>query len=145
MNTIKRATNANQEWNKDYLLDIQLIDGQHEKFFVLFDRLNEMNKHDSSRKQLLEVIEELTEYTHYHFETEENLMQNANVQDYEPHKMQHKMFISKLVDFRVAYDYNNSVLLSQMITFLRKWLLMHISETDKRYAEPVKTLLSEAK
>lgn len=144
MNTIKKTT-ANQDWNKSYMLGIQEIDEQHEKFFILFDRLNEMNKNDSSRIQILDVIEELTEYTHYHFGTEEKMMESADVEDFELHKMQHEMFVTKLVDFKIAYNYNNSVLLSQMVVFMRKWLLMHISETDRRYVEPVKTLLSKTK
>jgi len=32
----------------------------------------------------------------------------------------------------IANNYNNRVLLNQIITFLRKWLVVHISETDAK-------------
>ena len=130
-------------WNKTYMLDIPMIDNQHVKFFALFDKLQDLNQIDDSHEQIFEVLQELEKYTHNHFATEEALMRKAGTTDFDLHVVQHQVFIAKIEDFKIAYSYNNSALLEQMTTFMRKWFLMHISEVDRKYVDPVKKYLSE--
>ena len=143
MNSTDDITKTHQTWNKSYMLDISMIDNQHVKFFVLFDKLQELNNVENSNDRIYEVIQELEKYTHNHFATEEALMRKAQAPDYELHVVQHKVFIAKIEDFKIAYNYNNSALLEQMTIFMRKWFLMHISEIDRKYVDPVKKYLTE--
>ena len=143
METIENIPQIHHTWNKSYMLDIAMIDNQHVKFFSLFDKLLELKQADNSNEQILEAIQELEKYTHNHFATEEALMRKAEAPDYELHVLQHQVFIAKIEDFKIAYSYNNSALLEQMIIFMRKWFLMHISEVDRKYVDPVKKYLSE--
>lgn len=137
----------NQNWSKSYFLDIELIDKQHSKFFMLFDQLNELNSSSDpeSYNKLGAVIDELQKYTHIHFQTEETLMRNAASPDIESHIIQHKLFISKVEEFSLGYKYKNTLLIEQLIGFMRKWLLMHISEVDKKYVDTVQLFISNRK
>lgn len=135
--------NGNQTWNNSYLLNIPLIDKQHMRFFQLFDMLMALNKEVDKEYQILEVIEELDKYTHTHFKAEEALMRKANAPDYDLHVIQHELFVKRVADLKVAYSYKNSLLLEQMIVFMRKWFLMHISEVDGKYVESVHHYLVE--
>ena len=132
-----------QTWNSSYKLNIPMIDKQHIRFFMLFDRLLELNKDESSYPQILEVIEELDKYSHIHFQTEEALMQKSNSPNIDLHIIQHQIFISKIEEFKIAYSYKNVLLLDQMIIFMRKWFLMHISEVDGKYVESSKKYLAD--
>ena len=143
MNTIETMQTISESWNSTYMLDIEIIDTQHMKFFLLFDKIQMLNKNPDSYSEISEVLNELEKYTHYHFNTEEALMRRAQTTDYDQHIAQHKVFIEKINDFKIAFNYQNSILLEQMITFFRKWFLMHISEIDRKYVEPVKKYLSE--
>ena len=143
MNTIETMQTISESWNSTYMLDIEIIDTQHMKFFLLFDKIQMLNKNPDSYSEISEVLNELEKYTHYHFNTEEALMRRAQTTDYDQHIAQHKVFIEKINDFKIAFNYQNSILLEQMITFFRKWFLMHISEIDRKYIEPVKKYLSE--
>jgi hemerythrin len=142
MDTIESNQPVSESWNNRYILDIDMIDTQHMKFFVLFDKLQTLNKNPESYSEISEILNDLEKYTHYHFNTEEALMRKAQSENYEHHVLQHKVFIEKINDFKIAFSYHNSVLLEQMITFLRKWFLMHISEIDKKYVETVKIYLN---
>lgn len=142
MNSIENQ-NVNQTWNNSYLLNIPMIDKQHMRFFKLFDMLLVLNKEVDKDFQILEVIEELEKYTNTHFKAEEALMRKANAPDYDLHVIQHELFVKKVADFKVAYSYKNSLLLEQMIVFMRKWFLMHISEVDGKYVESVQQYLVE--
>jgi len=143
MNLTKNQTSAFQTWNDSFLLNIEIIDKQHKKFFEIFDEILLLSKNGDTTSKLLEVIEDLQNYAHYHFQTEEVLMANANSPDSELHIIQHEFFIKKMKEFRIAYNYNNSVLLNQIVVFMRKWLLMHIYEVDGKYVESVKKYLAE--
>lgn len=141
MNTIDITTA--QVLSEVYFLDIEMIDKQHSKFFVLFDKLTEVHQSGKTpdNKQILEMIDELEKYTHIHFQTEEALMRKANYPDIEHHMVQHKIFVDKVKEFRLAFNYKNVLLVQQMISFMRKWFLMHITETDNKYVEPVKAYM----
>ena len=142
MDAINNTSNPTA-WNKSYMLDISLIDNQHAHFFMLFDKILELNKKDNSFSELEEIIVELEKYTQLHFQTEEALMRKANFPEYESHLLQHTIFSDKIKEFKIEYTYKNSVLLEQMILFMRKWFLIHIAETDKKYSESVKKYLAD--
>ncbi len=142
MNSLE-SKNTSQTWNNSYLLNIPMIDKQHMRFFKLFDMLMALNKEVDKDFQIQDVLEELEKYTHVHFNTEEALMRKANVPDYDLHIIQHELFIKKIEEFKVAFSYKNSLLLEQMVTFMRKWFLIHISEIDGKYVEPVQKYLVE--
>jgi len=141
MNTADLIPAKYQTWNKSYLLNISLIDKQHIKFFVLFDKLLLLNKQAESYQELPQVIDELEKYTQIHFQAEEALMRKADAPEYGLHLLQHEIFINKVEDFKMAYRYKNSVLMEQMIIFMRKWFLMHIAEVDEKYVASVQKFL----
>jgi hemerythrin len=140
MNSIKIHSIPGQSWNDSFLLNIDVIDNQHKKFFELFDLILALNK-SKDAVELSSVINELQDYAQYHFETEETLMQNADSENFELHIIQHQFFINKINEFTIAQNYNNPVLTTQIVVFMRKWLLMHITETDKKYVESVQSFL----
>lgn len=134
-------SNKYQTWNDSYLLDIPIVDKQHKVFFELFDKLLLMNKQSENYTEILNVIEELESYATKHFNTEEVLMKKANFPDYNLHKEQHEIFIKRVSEFKIAYNYKNSILFERIIIFMRKWFLMHISEVDGRYVSSVQKLI----
>lgn len=140
MNSIKIHSIPGQSWNDSFLLNIDVIDNQHKKFFELFDFILALNK-SKDAVELSLVINELQDYAQYHFETEETLMHNADSENFELHIIQHQFFINKINEFTIAQNYNNPVLTTQIVVFMRKWLLMHITETDKKYVESVQSFL----
>ncbi|BEG97902.1 bacteriohemerythrin [Bacteroides sedimenti] len=130
------------------LFDIPVIDNQHKHFFEIFDNLiliNQKENEDERESDILAELNELQRYAIYHFNTEEQLMQEANWKYVEQHIMQHMVFKNKCLEFQVAYNYRNKVLLEQMVLFLRKWFIMHISEVDAAYADTVKKYFLEKK
>jgi len=143
MDLTQTQTNDNQVWTDRYLLHIDTIDKQHIKFFELFDVIMFMSKNEDNNIGLKDILVELQNYTDYHFRTEEVLMQRANSPGYELHVIQHDFFRNKINDFLIAYNYNNLVLINQVVIFMRKWLLAHISDMDRKYVESVKQYFLE--
>jgi hemerythrin len=141
--SLTNDTNINQTWNDSYSLGIEPIDKQHAGFFDLFDKLKAMNNEDILCNKMKDSILELEKYTNIHFRTEEALLIKSNYADFDSHILQHKFFKKKIEEFKIAETYKNSVLIDQIIVFMRKWFLMHIAEIDRKYAEDVKRVLNE--
>ena len=141
MNLTINQTATAQTWNDSFLLNIEIIDKQHKRFFEIFDTILLLSKKEGNEGELSNVINELQEYAHFHFQTEEDLIQKANAPNSDLHIIQHEFFIRKIKEFRMANNYSNPVLINQIVIFMRKWLLMHISEVDGKYVESVQQFL----
>jgi len=137
------AIEKRQSWKEQYSLDIPSIDKQHMHFFKLFDKINSFDNNGVDYNQLNDYIDELEEYTILHFRTEEALMKKANFQSYDFHVEQHKLFSQKIKEFKIDYNYKNLLLIDKIVAFMRKWLIIHISEIDKQYVSSVKNMMIE--
>ena len=127
-------------WNDSYLLGIPMIDNQHKNFFVILDNLETLNQ-KQEKSEMHSLINELQNYVIYHFQTEEDLMVNSQSPNIDLHVMEHELFRKKVEEFHHSYYNNNEELLNEMISFMRKWLLIHISGTDAEYADSIKDTL----
>jgi len=114
---------------------IKSIDLQHQKFYNLLSELKMYNLIGEDNKTVKEVIEELKVYCIYHFEMENRIMKRIDFPDIVAHTKQHDMFIQKIEDFEMAYNYQSAALSDQMLGFLQKWFLVHIPEWDAKYIE----------
>lgn len=139
-NRVKR-----QSWNALYALDIPAIDRQHMQFFRIFDKFNALNHSNLDYEVIKSYIDELEKYTKMHFQTEESLLKMSNYDEFGLHVEQHQIFTKKIDEFKIAYGYGNHLLLEQIITFMRKWLIVHISEVDRKYVDSVKKMLIDKK
>ena len=127
-------------WNDSYLLGIPMIDNQHKNFFVILDNLETLNQ-KQEKSEMHSLINELQNYVIYHFKTEEDLMVKSQSPNIDLHVMEHELFRKKVEEFHHSYYNNNAELLNEMISFMRKWLLIHISGTDAEYADSIKDTL----
>lgn len=143
MDSTSESSKDSISWNNSLLLNIPIIDNQHKTLFKLFDELILLDKEEDKDNKILPTLIELQRYSIYHFDTEEALMREANWSKLEIHLSQHKLFKNKCNEFIFEYNYGNKVLVEQMVLFLQKWLIIHISEVDANYAETIRYLLTQ--
>lgn len=67
-------------WKKEFELGISSIDDQHKRLLEIGNRINDLlinhEEDDDNYDEIFMVIEELKDYTIYHFNTEEELFVN---------------------------------------------------------------------
>lgn len=123
----------------DFLsLGIKTLDLQHEKFFKMLDELRLYSANKDNKLLIENLLEEFSAYATYHFVAEERMMKKSEFPLYEVHMQQHLFFKQKLDEFKQALEYKNEMVDEQMLNFLRKWFVVHISEQDKQYADYIK-------
>lgn len=126
------------EWGSQYEVGIELIDHDHQKLVGLLNQVVSASHYNMGEGYVKGVIDELIEYTKYHFEREEELMRDNNWSDIDAHVKQHRAMVEQVETFSNKYtgDSDDQEELSTEIHhFLKSWLLDHIVSTDKELGQ----------
>lgn len=127
------------EMKPEYLTGIDFIDQEHTKLFEIANKAYEVLTDDflpDKYDHIVEVINELRDYTKYHFEHEETYMNSITYKRIFSQKVSHNEFIEKLDGFRLEeIDENQMGALLELLDFLNSWLVDHIYKSDKLIAE----------
>ncbi|HEB51602.1 MAG TPA: bacteriohemerythrin [Desulfobulbus sp.] len=122
-------------WKDQYSLNISEIDEQHRMLVGMIDRLHTAMAEGKGKSVLDEIINELYNYTKFHFITEERLMDEYDYPGFAEHKREHKELIGKVLAMMERHKKSTLGLSSDLSIMLQEWLNSHILETDKKYSE----------
>ena len=114
---------------------IPLIDEEHK---TLFDIIGKVHKtlqtelvHDKF-DAIMDILDELKEYTSVHFADEENYMRKIGYEGLARQEILHQHFIDKLNELDLNdVDENQEAYLYDFLDFLQNWLINHILKVDK--------------
>ncbi|HAM97520.1 MAG TPA: hypothetical protein DCQ26_02820 [Marinilabiliales bacterium] len=120
-------------WNDSYRLGIKSIDDQHKVLFELINKLYKAYGKSKSKSSLSSVLNELLDYTIYHFGNEEKIFHRIKYAGTEKHLEQHKKFINKIEEFRSEFNKGDVSVALDVVMFLQDWLVHHIQKTDRAY------------
>jgi len=131
------------KWRDAFKMDIPEIDAQHKKLFEIGSRLYELislKDNYDHYDEIMQIIDELRNYTKYHFNYEEELMKQKNFEDYEAHKIEHDYFIKKIARINIEdIEEDQEKVMLEMVEFIADWISGHILKTDKNYREILKS------
>jgi len=127
------------KWTDALKTGVEEIDEQH---MILVHTLNDAAEklaHEATAETLGQITQDLLSYALYHFETEEELMQEYGYREAEGEGMQrhldqHRSFSSKVVEIREGIKTGNLIAPGDLIGFLNSWLVNHIQNTDQALA-----------
>ncbi|MHC4270335.1 MAG: bacteriohemerythrin [Planctomycetota bacterium] len=123
------------KWNDEYSVNISLIDEQHKKLFDLINQANIVEALNNNTKDVLAILDQMTEYALEHFETEEHYMEEFDFPGYQSHRNEHIDFTNTAIDYKnrvVGGDYQ---IINEILEYLKQWLFNHIQVTDKKYID----------
>jgi methyl-accepting chemotaxis protein len=113
-------------WNDSISVKIDLFDNHHKKLIDLINQLFvSMEKGDGNRI-LLPILEELIEYTAYHFSAEEKVFAKYHYPDMESHVKEHNGFVLKAKELYSGLQEGSAVLTNEVLDFLQDWVINHI-------------------
>lgn len=122
-------------WSDKYSVGIGSIDDQHKRLIELINGLNDEMGKGRGAEAASAVIQDLVDYTKYHFTTEEDLMEKNEYPDFFEHRKEHAAFIEKVSGFQADFEKKKSVsLIINISNFLWDWLSKHILVVDKKYS-----------
>jgi len=121
------------EWSDAFVIDIEEIDYQHKKLVDLVNQLNAAMKTGRGKDKLAQVFEDLKEYTVHHFATEEALFEEHNYPGMISHVALHKKLVDQVIELEEKFKSNSGVLTTDVMNFLKDWLIKHIQGEDRKY------------
>jgi hemerythrin-like metal-binding domain len=127
------------KWKEEYNLNIKEIDKQHKKLMEIGKRAYDIAIIDDGYDrydEIMEIIDELLEYTKYHFEYEEKMLREYNYIHVHDQEEEHGFYIYKIKEIasRDDIDENQRKVVLEVIDFLSEWISKHIMVADRKYA-----------
>lgn len=124
-------------WTDNYSLGVVSIDEQHQRLVAMGKELQELvetREGDDIYDELISMLDGLKEYTRYHFDYEEEIMERLGFDGLDEHKKQHSDFIDKLenIDFD-SVDEDQSTFAKDLLRVVSVWIFKHIVGTDAKY------------
>jgi hemerythrin len=112
------------------------VDEEHKKLFDIIRETNDVihaellhDKYDA----IINILNELKEYTVIHFSDEEKYMESISYEGLELQRIAHNAFVDRLNEIDLNdMDDNQSEYLDDLIEFLLGWLINHIQKMDKK-------------
>ena len=122
-------------WEDSFSVEVAEIDDQHKKLIESINKLHAAMKEGAAKEVLSEILNEMAEYTVFHFETEEKYFDEFHYLGALAHKAEHKEFVEKVVDFKKKFDDGSLSISIEVMNFLVDWLKTHITGSDHDYVE----------
>ena len=130
-------------WNDRFNLQIEVIDRQHRRLVDLMNRLIAIQGEKASDDDIADILGAMTNYLGYHFDTEEQLMLDHGYPELESHREEHQAFVTQTAYFIATYREGGASLKSDILLFLKEWLVEHIVKTDAHFGQFMKDIRSE--
>lgn len=125
------------KWKDEYSTGIDVIDKQHRQLLKIGSRIMDLadaKEGVDNYDAIVEVLQELKEYTVYHFGYEEEIMQRLEYEHYSSHKFEHYFVIKKIQKFeKEDLDEKQSETILKLVEFISDWISNHILQEDMKY------------
>ncbi len=121
------------KWEESYNTGIASIDTQHKVIIKILNELHDVVLVNREENKLSDILNELVQYTIYHFDEEEKLMHKYGFIEVKQHKEEHQMFIEKMGSLEEKLAQGHPFIVFDLIEFLKDWLIEHIMDVDQRY------------
>ena len=125
-------------WTAELKIGISQFDLEHQQMGALINQLHTLMVVKRDRVAADQLTDVLIQVTRTHFASEEALLSELDYPDREPHFQEHSSLIAELRDLQRQFKAGTLSALA-MPTFLKKWLLEHIQNSDRRYVQFLKS------
>jgi len=127
------------KWNNRYNTGLMILDEQNQKLFELINNLDSCINTKIQTDIIDLRLKELLEYIFHHFNIEEEMYAKSDYPDYRLHRAEHDSLIKKLLELRGKFKAGNTTIVSELSTFLKSWLIIHILQSDMKFAKYIKS------
>ena len=129
-------------WNDYFVTGIDIIDEQHKWLIDLINRAATVLvlPYETTHAAADELLDQLTEYAVFHFQTEEKLMAECGIDKRhgDHHRESHGDFATHVMEMRQRYEETRDISGGELLTFIANWLVFHILSDDQVLARQLK-------
>jgi len=140
LNKMYEKTMKYFDFDESFNIGEPIIDSHHRRLFEIFDNLLDSLGKGKGKWIIKEILEELSDYSEYHFSEEEKFMKSLNYPYLENHIKQHNEFRKEVKSLLKRYDSKDFMVTSETADFLFAWIKHHIIRSDRKIADFIKKI-----
>jgi hemerythrin-like metal-binding protein len=125
-------------WKPEYSVNEATLDHHHQQLFSVLNSVYENVMNSPDLDCVVPKIDELSNYTKYHFSTEEQYMRDLGLPEIDSHIAMHRDFTHTIESLRASYHNNDLEISKNLIVVLGEWLLQHVLKEDIKYSQKPK-------
>jgi two-component system, NtrC family, sensor kinase len=120
------------EWSALFETGLPEVDAQHQRLVELVNQLGQ-DADSASPEHIDAALQVLADYTVYHFQCEEAIMDAGHVATAhsDHHRDTHRRFVKQVVEWLERRKSGEPISLRQLLDFLANWLIFHILGDDQ--------------
>ncbi len=122
---------ASLEWGANWLTGHPIIDADHKVLVQYVNELNLAMMEGRGRNLVLQVLRNLVQYTRDHFAREEEIWRKGGLSTLPQHLKTHSDLVGKVEQFEKQLQAGTATLTTDLMSFLRDWLISHVFKVDK--------------
>jgi hemerythrin len=128
-------------WTSALAIGVPEIDAQHKTLFERAGRFEAAVRAREPHYRLEDLFAYLVDYARVHFAAEEQLMRDAGYPGLAEHVQDHSEFRRRLLALvpRWESEEESPAMLAALVGFLDSWLTSHVTTTDQRIGDYVRT------
>ena len=126
------------QWSTNYEIGVRQIDSEHQRLFVLADKMQQAMLKGKGKAVLTDLLAQLVDYTQYHFTHEEQLMGRVHYPEYEQHKRQHEDLRVKVRAMQDRAASGEATMTIEVMQFFMDWLKQHTATSDSQIGKFIK-------
>ena len=114
-------------------IGLNIIDSQTKKWVEHINKFYADFKRKATPKVILQSLDELIDYTGYHFGFEDKYLKDFNYTKYDEFKQNHDNFMSTLQSHRAEYANGENIAIIKAIIFIKTWMSNYKSTIDTEF------------
>jgi hemerythrin-like metal-binding protein len=123
-------------WNQDtHGVGIAEMDQQHRWLAEIINHMESALDNAADAATLRSILDELIQFTEFHFFTEEHYMRRHGYPDEAPHREGHHHLVDQLLELKRDFGLRDKAQARSAIQFLESWLLVHIQHADRQLGD----------
>jgi len=133
-------------WSDSYSVGDAVIDQHHQMILFFANQFIKKVAMDSFKdKEVLELFDNLKNYTLMHFKFEEDLMNKFCYLTTKDHKTYHQKIVQNILDFEIRFKKGEETAPQEIAEFLKEWIVIHILNEDQNLVKDMKTIAEKGK
>jgi hemerythrin len=122
-------------WTQQFSVGVKKLDHEHQQLFAMINDLAEHQESTVDSEVIADILERITKYADYHFQTEERIMKEYGYPDYATQVREHTAFKTKIARFCMEAIAGKPGLPGEMLEYLQSWVNTHILESDTKFKD----------
>lgn len=119
--------------NKLLTVGVHQFDDDHSQLVAIINQLHHAFKTGDKQQSVNLALEQLAEFTSYHFQAEESILEQHNYPHLDEHRQAHQQILNRFNELQIEYHANPATMQQNLMQFLLDWLISHTKTVDQKY------------